>query len=151
MSRHWTTCPEQPALVQIQREKAKDAIEQVRLSAFDLNITQTEQKRRFDSRALDPLKRWKLSPVDKASLGKWDDYTEAKEAMFFYTDTAESPWTVVKSDCKKRARLNCISHLLSMVDYEDLTPTPDALPPRPEPEGYVRPPLSDQTFVPDVW
>ncbi len=91
----------------------------VRLYKYWFSVTQAEQKRRFDSRATDPLKRWKLSPIDKASLDKWDDYTEAKEAMFFYTNTADAPWTIVKSNDKKRARLNCMRHFLSTLDYPD--------------------------------
>lgn len=89
----------------------------IRLYKYWFSVTKEEQKRRFDSRATDPLKRWKLSPIDKASLDKWDDYTEAKEAMFFYTDTADAPWTIIKSDDKKRARLNCMLHFLESVDY----------------------------------
>ncbi|WP_270729454.1 polyphosphate kinase 2 [Shimia sp. Alg240-R146] len=89
----------------------------VRLYKYWFSVTQEEQKRRFESRANDPLKQWKLSPIDKASLSKWDDYTEAKEAMFFYTDTADAPWTVIKSDDKKRARLNCMLHFLDSLDY----------------------------------
>ena len=91
----------------------------IRLYKYWFSVTQGEQKRRFAARETDPLKRWKLSPIDKASLGKWADYTEAKEAMFFYTDTADAPWTIVKSDDKKRARLNCIRHFLSTLDYPD--------------------------------
>ncbi|WP_224814618.1 polyphosphate kinase 2 [Hasllibacter sp. MH4015] len=91
----------------------------IRLYKYWFSVTQDEQKRRFASRETDPLKRWKLSPIDKASLDKWDDYTEAKEAMFFYTDTADAPWTVIKSDDKKRARLNCMRHFLSTLDYPD--------------------------------
>ena len=91
----------------------------IRLFKYWFSVTREEQRRRFDSRATDPLKRWKLSPIDKASLEKWDDYTEAKEAMFFYTDTADAPWTVVKSDDKKRARLNAMRHFLASVDYPD--------------------------------
>jgi polyphosphate kinase len=91
----------------------------IRLYKYWFSVTQTEQKNRFDSRETDPLKRWKLSPIDKASLHKWDDYTEAKEAMFFYTDTADAPWTVIKSNDKKRARLNCMRHFLSSLDYTD--------------------------------
>jgi len=89
----------------------------IRLYKYWFSVTQNEQKRRFESRASDPLKQWKLSPIDKQSLGKWDDYTEAKEAMFFYTDTADAPWTVVKSNDKKRARLNCMMHFLNSLDY----------------------------------
>jgi polyphosphate kinase len=91
----------------------------IQLYKYWFSVTQEEQKRRFDSRKGDPLKRWKLSPVDEASLGKWNDYTEAKEAMFFYTDTADAPWTVVKSNDKKRARLNCMLHFLNSLDYPD--------------------------------
>jgi polyphosphate kinase 2 len=91
----------------------------IRLYKYWFSVAQQEQKRRFDSRETDPLKRWKLSPIDKASLDKWDDYTEAKEAMFFYTDTADAPWTVIKSNDKKRARLNCMRHFLASLDYPD--------------------------------
>ncbi len=89
----------------------------IRLYKYWFSVTQDEQKRRFDSRATDPLKQWKLSPIDKQSLGKWQEYTDAKEAMFFYTDTADAPWTVVKSNDKKRARLNCMLHFLNSLDY----------------------------------
>lgn len=89
----------------------------IRLYKYWFSVTQEEQQKRFQSREVDPLKQWKLSPIDKASLGKWDDYTEAKEAMFFYTDTADAPWTVVKSTDKKRARLGCITHFLASLDY----------------------------------
>ncbi len=89
----------------------------IQLYKYWFSVTRDEQKARFKSRETDPLKQWKLSPIDKASLGKWDEYTEAKEAMFFYTDTADAPWTVVKSDDKKRARINCMRHFLSTLDY----------------------------------
>ncbi len=89
------------------------------LFKYWFSVTQTEQKNRFASRETDPLKRWKLSPIDRASLDKWDDYTEAKEAMFFYTDTADAPWTIIRSNDKKRARLNCMRHFLSSLDYPD--------------------------------
>lgn len=89
----------------------------IRLYKYWFSVSQEEQRTRFAARETDPLKQWKLSPVDKASLDKWDDYTEAKEAMFFYTDTADAPWTVVKSNDKKRARLNCMLHFLSSIDY----------------------------------
>jgi polyphosphate kinase 2 len=91
----------------------------IRLYKYWFSVTQEEQRARFNSRDTDPLKRWKLSPIDKASLDKWEDYTEAKEAMFFYTDTADAPWTVVKSNDKKRARLNCMLHFLNGLDYPD--------------------------------
>lgn len=89
----------------------------VRLYKYWFSVTQEEQRRRFAARETDPLKQWKLSPIDKASLDKWDDYTEAKEAMFFYTDTADAPWTIIKSNDKKRARLACMRHFLSSLDY----------------------------------
>ncbi len=95
------------------------------------SVSREEQFRRFQKRRVDPLKQWKLSPIDLASLDKWDDYTEAKEAMFFYTDTADSPWTVVKSDDKKRARINAMRFILDQLDYpnknEDIILTPDPL------------------------
>ena len=89
------------------------------LIKYWFSVTREEQHARFESRETDPLKQWKLSPIDMASLDKWDKYTEAKEAMFFYTDTADAPWTIIKSDDKKRARLNCMQHFLSGLDYPD--------------------------------
>ena len=103
----------------------------IKLIKYWFSVTQVEQHRRFKARETDPLKRWKLSPVDRASLDKWEDYTEAKEAMFFYTDTADAPWTVIKSDDKKRARLNCMRHFLSQFDYPDKD-TSVAAPPDPK-------------------
>lgn len=91
----------------------------VRLYKYWFSVTRDEQLRRFKSREIDPLKRWKLSPIDRASLDKWDDYTEAKEAMFFYTNTADAPWTIVKSNDKKRARLNTMQHFLASLPYPD--------------------------------
>jgi len=108
----------------------------IRLYKYWFSVTQEEQRRRFTARATDPLKRWKLSPIDKASLEKWDDYTEAKEAMFFYTDTADAPWTIVKSNDKKRARLNCMRHFLSTLDYPDKDPL-IATPPDPLIVGHA--------------
>ncbi|NIV19023.1 MAG: polyphosphate kinase 2 [Woeseiaceae bacterium] len=91
----------------------------IQLFKYWFSVTHEEQTRRFDAREQNALKQWKLSPIDKRSRDKWDEYTEAKEAMFFYTDTADAPWTVVKSDDKKRARLNCMQHFLSSLDYPD--------------------------------
>ena len=88
------------------------------LFKYWFSVTQEEQRSRFESRKSDPLKQWKLSPIDQASINKWDDYTEAKEAMFFYTDTADAPWTIIKSDDKKRARLECMRHFLSSLNYD---------------------------------
>jgi len=103
----------------------------IRLYKYWFSVTREEQRARFKARETDPLKRWKLSPIDKASLDKWDDYTEAKEAMFFYTDTADAPWFIVKSNDKKRARLNCMRHFLSTIDYPgkdfDVVGQPDPL------------------------
>ena len=89
------------------------------LFKYWFSVSQDEQAHRFESRETDPLKQWKISPVDVASLDKWQEYTEAKEAMFFYTDTADAPWTVIKSDDKKRARLACMQHFLSNLPYPD--------------------------------
>ena len=91
----------------------------IRLFKYWFSVSKEEQRRRFKSRATDPLKQWKLSSIDKQSLDKWGEYTEAKEAMFFYTDTADAPWVVVKSDDKKRARINCMRHLLHSLPYSD--------------------------------
>ncbi len=91
----------------------------IRLFKFWFSVTREEQLRRFKSRETDPLKQWKLSPIDRASINKWDAYTEAKESMFFYTDTADAPWTIIKSDDKKRARLNAMQFLLSSLPYPD--------------------------------
>jgi polyphosphate kinase len=95
----------------------------IRLFKYWFSVTQEEQRKRFAEREAEPLKQWKLSPIDKASLDKWDAYTEAKEAMFFYTDTADAPWTVVKSNDKKRARLNCMQHFLSLLPYPGKDPS----------------------------
>ena len=94
----------------------------IRLFKFWFSVSQQEQTRRFTKRETDPLKQWKLSPIDKLAQVKWDDYTEAKEAMFFYTDTADSPWMVIKSDDKKRARLNCMQHFLHSMPYPSKNP-----------------------------
>ena len=91
----------------------------IHLFKYWFSVTREEQKTRFKSRENEPLKRWKLSPIDRESLGKWDDYTEAKESMFFYTDTADAPWTIVKSNDKKRARINCMQHFLSSLPYPE--------------------------------
>jgi polyphosphate kinase 2 len=103
----------------------------IRLYKYWFSVTKDEQLRRFKSRENDPLKQWKLSPIDKASLDKWGDYTEAKEAMFFYTDTADAPWTIIKSNDKKRARLNCMLHFLNSLEYPgkdfNLVQPPDPL------------------------
>ena len=128
----------------------------ITLIKYWFSVNPEEQERRFQSRLKDTTKRWKLSPMDLASRERWVEYSKAKDEMFAYTDIKQAPWYVVDADDKKRARLNCISHLLSMIPYEDLTPALPKLKPRLHvrdtisPElGYVRPPISDQTFVPD--
>lgn len=90
----------------------------IHLIKFWFSVSRKEQRRRFKEREVHPLKQWKLSPIDLASLDKWEDYTKAKEAMFFYTDTADAPWTVIKSDCKKRARLNAMRYVLHRLPYK---------------------------------
>ncbi len=119
------------------------------LIKYWFSVSDEEQERRFKARIEDRTKRWKLSPMDMASREKWVEYSEAKDEMFKYTDIKQAPWYVVPADNKKRARLNCISHLLTLIQYKDLTPKPMKLPPRQEREGYVRPPITDQTFVPE--
>lgn len=121
------------------------------LVKYWFSVSDEEQERRFQDRINDPTKRWKLSPMDLGSRTKWIEYSIAKDEMFKYTDIKQAPWFVVHSDDKKRARLNCISHLLSVIPYEDLTPEPIVLPPRQSDLGYVRPPITDQTFVPEKY
>ena len=121
------------------------------LIKYWFSVSDEEQEHRFQARIDDPTKRWKLSPMDMESRSKWIEYSRAKDEMFKFTDIKQAPWWVVNSDDKKRARLNCISHLLSMIPYEDLTPEPMKLPPRQDNVGYVRPPMEDQTFVPEVY
>jgi polyphosphate kinase 2 len=121
------------------------------LTKYWFSVSDEEQERRFQARIDDPTKRWKLSPMDLESRSRWVEYSRAKDEMFKYTDIKQAPWYVVNSDVKKRARLNCITHFLSLISYEDLTPEPIELPPRQDDVGYVRPPMSDQTFVPEVF
>jgi polyphosphate kinase 2 len=115
------------------------------------SVSDEEQEKRFQQRAADPRRRWKLSPVDIESRDLWVQYSQAKDRMFDHTDTKHLPWYVVNADDKKRARLNCISHLLSMIPYEDILPEPLELPPRIPASGYIRPPIDEQTFVPEVF
>ena len=116
-----------------------------------LEVSDEEQKRRFEARIDDPLRQWKLSPMDLESRRRWEDYTRAKEAMLERTHIAEAPWWVVDADNKRRARLNCIHHLLQQIPYEDVTPAPLKLPPRQPDTGYERPPISEQKFIPQVY
>ena len=120
------------------------------LVKYWFSVSDEVQEKRFLDRINTPSKRWKLSPMDLESRAHWADFSRAKDAMFAHTDTKWSPWWVVDADDKRRARLNCIRHLLSVVPYEDVTSAPLSLPPR-QPDDYVRPPLLDQTFVPDLY
>jgi polyphosphate kinase len=121
------------------------------LIKYWFSVSEEEQEKRFKARMADPTKRWKLSPMDLKSREKYVDYSKAKDEMFAYTDTKISPWYMVDADNKKRARLNCIHHLLSMIPYEDLTPEAMELPPRKDNKGYVRPPIEEMTYVPEVY
>jgi polyphosphate kinase len=121
------------------------------LLKYWFSVSDHEQEQRFQDRIADPTKRWKLSPMDLESRSRWVEYSKAKDEMFKYTDIKQAPWWVVNSDDKKRARLNCIHHLVTSVPYQDLTPEPIILPPRQEDPGYVRPPFTDQTFVPEIY
>jgi polyphosphate kinase 2 (PPK2 family) len=121
------------------------------LLKYWFSVGDEEQEKRFQDRINDPTKRWKLSPMDLQSRAKWMEYSKAKDEMFSHTDIKQAPWYVVNANDKKRARLNCITHFLSMIPYKDLTPKPIDLPPRQKESGYVRPPITDQTFVPQKY
>ncbi len=121
------------------------------LIKYWFSVSDEEQERRFQSRINDPTKRWKISPMDVESRGKWVEYSMAKDTMFAYTDTKQSPWFVVEGDVKRRARLNCIHHLLSLIPYKDLTTKPFKLPEKKSDMHYVRPPKYEQTFVPEKY
>jgi polyphosphate kinase len=121
------------------------------LIKYWFSVSDEEQELRFQARLKDPTKRWKLSPMDVASRTKWVDYSKAKDEMFAHTDIKQAPWNVVNADSKKRARLNCIHHLLSQIPYKDLTPERIKLPPQKKDDSYIRPPLSDQNFIPEIY
>jgi polyphosphate kinase 2 len=123
----------------------------IKLIKYWFSVSDAEQERRFRQRIEDPTRRWKLSPMDLESRSKWVEYSRVKDEMFYYTDITQAPWFVVNSDNKKRARLNVMSHLLSLIPYRDLTPAPIKLPRRQNDDGYVRPPLADQKFVPELY
>ncbi|MFN8034460.1 MAG: polyphosphate kinase 2 [Acidimicrobiia bacterium] len=123
----------------------------IQLVKYWFSVSDEEQERRFEQRLKDPTRRWKLSRMDLESRLRWVEYSKAKDEMFSYSDTKHSPWYVVDSDDKRAARLNCIHHLLSTVPYEELAEEPLSLPERPSGHGYVRPPMEDQTFVPNVY
>ncbi len=121
------------------------------LIKYWFSVSDEEQERRFRDRIEDPTKRWKLSPMDLQSRARWVEYSQAKDEMFRHTDIKQAPWYVVNADDKRRARLNVISHLLSLIPYQDLTPEPIELPPREPDRGYVRPPLDEQNFIPEPY
>jgi len=121
------------------------------LLKYWFSISDEEQEKRFRERATDPRKRWKLSEMDLASWDKWVEYSKAKDEMFKYTDTKISPWYCVNANDKRKARLNCIAHILSMIPYEDVTPKPLELPPRKIDNSYVRPPIQEFTYVPEIY
>jgi polyphosphate kinase len=121
------------------------------LIKYWFSVSDKEQELRFQARIKDPTKRWKLSPMDMQSRARWVEYSKAKDEMFAHTDIKQAPWYVVNADNKLCARLNCIHHLLRMIPFEDLTPEPILLPPRQSEGGYVRPPITDQTFVPEIY
>ncbi|NEP33500.1 MAG: polyphosphate kinase 2 [Moorea sp. SIO1G6] len=122
------------------------------LLKYWFSVSDEEQERRFQSRTTDPARRWKLSPMDLESRDRWVEYSQAKDNMLAHTNIPEAPWFTVEADDKKRARLNCISHILSKIPYIDMTPEPLELPPRKKaPNNYVRPPLYEQFFVPQLY
>ncbi len=122
------------------------------LLKYWFSVSDDEQERRFQSRITDPARRWKISPMDLESRDRWVAYSQAKDVMFSHTNIPEAPWFTVEADDKKRARLNCISHVLSKIPYVDMTPKALKLSPRkPEPKDYVRPPINEQFFVPKIY
>jgi polyphosphate kinase len=137
-----TSCPE------FERMLVRSGIVLIK---YWFSVSDEEQERRFQSRTKDPMRRWKLSPMDLESRNRWVEYSQAKDVMFAHTNIPEAPWFTVEADDKKRARLNCISHLLSKIPYVDMTPKPLELSPRKMAKDYVRPPLNEQFFVPKVY
>jgi polyphosphate kinase 2 len=121
------------------------------LIKYWFSVSDEEQDRRFQDRIDDPTKQWKLSPMDLESRDLWVEYSKAKDEMFAHSDVKHAPWYVVEADSKKHARPNCVRHLLSMIPYEDVTPNRVKLPSRKSKGGYVRPPITEQTFVPDCY
>ena len=125
---------------------------EIQLIKYYFSVSDEEQERRFHSRIDDPTKHWKLSPMDLASRERWVEYSKAKDVMFHYTDIEDSPWWVVNADDKKRARLNCISHLLSQIPYQEIETPPVELPPRaPDRPDHQRPPIDAQRWVPNLY
>ncbi len=119
------------------------------LRKYWFSVSDAEQERRFRKRLRDPMRRWKLSPIDMESITRWEDYSRAKDEMFVHTDVPEAPWYVVESEDKRRARINMIAHLLSTIPYREVQRPPVQLPPRPPSHGYQRPPREAQSYVPD--
>ncbi len=123
----------------------------ITLIKYWFSVSDEEQEKRFQQRFNDPLKRWKLSPMDLESRARWVQYSLAKDEMFKYTDIKQAPWYVVEADDKKRARLNTIHHLLSLVSYKELKQRSIKLPPRKKGRSYIRPPFEEQNFIPEVY
>jgi len=121
------------------------------LLKYWFSVSDDEQERRFQKRVDDTTKHWKLSPMDLESRNRWVEYSRAKDEMFFYTDIVEAPWSVVDADVKKRARLNCLSHILAAIPYQDIMPAPLELPEREKHGDYDRPDINTQTFVPEKY
>ena len=121
----------------------------VLLLKYWFSVSDTEQEARFQSRIDDPTRRWKLSPMDLEARNRWVEFSEAKDLMFASTNIPEAPWFTVEADDKRRARLNCLRHVLSKVPWEDMTPPAIELPPRPKQGSYDRPPINEQFFVPN--
>jgi polyphosphate kinase 2 len=119
----------------------------LQLVKYWFSVSDDEQERRFQARIDDPTKRWKLSPMDLESRARWVEYSRAKDEMFRFTDIKQAPWFAVQADDKRRARLNCLAHLLSLVPYEEIEMEPIELPERQKEEAYLRPPITDKTFV----
>lgn len=120
------------------------------LIKYWFSVSDDEQEKRFQERINDPTKRWKISPMDLESRTKWVDYSMAKDAMLAHTDIKQAPWYVVDANVKRHARINCISHFLSQFEYKEIKPPKIVLPPKQDDSAYIRPPITDQTFVPDV-
>ena len=120
------------------------------LIKYWFSVSDEEQENRFRERIRDPLKRWKFSEMDLEARSRWIEYSKAKDEMFSHTDTKTSPWFVVNADDKRKARLNCISHFLSMIPFEEIKHKKIELPPV-NMKGYIRPPMSDQTFIPEIY
>lgn len=121
------------------------------LLKYWFSVSDTEQEARFQSRIDDPTRRWKLSPMDLEARNRWVDFSKAKDAMFARTNIPEAPWFTVEADDKRRARLNCLRHVLSKVPWEDMTPPAIKLPDRPDQGDYTRPPINEQFFVPNAY